>query len=234
MVVNLFGNINDIYQKQNIDLLEMAKKQNRQPVQFCDREVGMNTPVIKIDISEEGLRALHGSELKGATDLEKMREEICFISKHQPIESFTNRFSRVLRNSYLQISGQNSDVENLIQEKADAILGEYESIYDEIVSGYEDGSRVRFIEDTTSADGYRELTKDDELSILLSEFGEIVEKRFGKQHQEESVKVAAIVNDLQKVKQEVGRGDIRYYEPEYIPDGFAEKLMKAASEYRKV
>lgn len=40
------------------------------------------------------------------------------------------------------------------------------------------------------ADGYRRLSKEDELSILSSEFEEFVEKRFGEQHQEESVKAA--------------------------------------------
>ena len=29
----------------------------------------------------------------------------------------------------------------------------------------------------------------------------------------------------------MGIGDIRYYEPEYIPNDFVEKLLKAASEY---
>ena len=41
------------------------------------------------------------------------------------------------------------------------------------------------------------------------------------------------MNDLQKVKQEMGRGDIRYYEPEHIPSDFVEKLLKAASDYIK-
>lgn len=233
MAVNLYGNINGTYQKPNIDLLEMAKKQNNQSVQFCDTEVGKNDPVIKINISEEGLRALHGSKLKGSIDLEKSMEEIRFVSEHQPIENFTNRLSRVMQNSYLQIADNNSGEGISIQKKADVLLGEFKSICDEIVSGYEGGNRARFIEDSTSADGYRKLTKDEELSILLSEFEEFVEKRFGKQHQEESVKVAEIVNGLQKVKEEMGRGDIRYYEPEYIPSDFVEKLLKTAREYMK-
>lgn len=74
--------------------------------------------------------------------------------------------------------------------KASQTLGEFKSICDEIAEGYENGSRVRFVEDATSADGYRRLSKEDELSILSSEFEEFVEKRFGKQHQEESVKAA--------------------------------------------
>ena len=233
MIVSMYGNINGTYQKPNIDLLETAKKQNNQLMRFCDTEVGKNAAVIKVDISAEGLRALHGSKLKGSVDLEKSMEGIRFVSEHQPIENITNRLSRVMQNSYLQITDDNSGEGISIQKKADVLLGEFKSICDEIVSGYEGGSRARFIEDSTSADGYRKLTKDDELSIVLSEFEEFVEKRFGKKHQEESVKVTEIVNSLQKVKQEMGCEDIRYYEPEYIPNDFVEKLLKTASEYIK-
>ena len=233
MAINLYGNVSGTYQKPNIDLFEMARKQNNQPVKFCDTEAGKNLPAIKVNISEEGLRALHGSKMKGSVDIQKQMEEMQYISEHQPVESFTNRLSRVMQNSYVQFSESNSDEKMTIQKKADVLLGEFKSICDEINSGYDGGTRVRFIEDSTSTDGFRKLSKDDELSILLSEFSNFVEGRFGKTHQEESEKVAKIVNDLQKVKQEMGRGDIRYYEPEYIPSDFVEELLKAASDYIK-
>jgi len=34
MAVHLYGNVNGTYQKPNIDLFEMAKKQNNQPIRF--------------------------------------------------------------------------------------------------------------------------------------------------------------------------------------------------------
>ena len=231
MAVNLYGNVNGTYQKPNIDLFEMARKKNNQPVKFCDTEAGKKSPVIKLDISEDGLRALHGSKMNGSVDIQKQMEEMQYISEHQPVESFTNRLSRVMPNSYVQISEGNSDEKLAIQKKADILLGEFKSICDEINLGYDGGTRVRFIEDSTFADGFRKLSKDDELSILLNEFSHFVEGRFGKAHQEESEKVAKIVNDLQKVKLEMGIGDIRYYEPEYIPNDFVEKLLKEAREY---
>ena len=231
MAVNLYGNINGTYQRKNIDLFEMAQTQKKQMAPFRDMEAEKEAPAIKVNISEEGLRALHDSALKGSVDLDKTMEDICFISEHQPIESFSNRLARTMQNQYLQLADKHPGEGISLQEKADVLLGEFKSICDEIAEGYENGSRVRFIEDATSADGYRRLNKEDELSILSSEFEEFVEKRFGKQHQEESVKVAEIVNNLQKIKQELGRGDIRYYEPEYISDGFVENLLKAAGEY---
>ena len=54
MAINLYGNVSGTYQKPNIDLFEMARKQNNQPVKFCDTEAGKNLPAIKVNISEEG------------------------------------------------------------------------------------------------------------------------------------------------------------------------------------
>ena len=231
MAIHLYGNVNGTYQKPNIDLFEMARKQNNQPVKFCDTEAGKNVPAIKVNISEEGLRALHGSKMKGSVDIQKQMEEMQYISEHQPVESFTNRLSRVMQDSFVQFTEDNSDEKLTIQKKGEILLEEFRGICDEITSGYNEGDRVRFIADATTEDGYRRLSKDDELSILLSEFGEFVEGRFGKEHQEQSIKVAKAVNELQKVKQELGYGDIQHYEPEYIPDNFVEDLLKAASQY---
>ena len=158
-------------------------------------------------------------------------EEMRYISEHQPVESFTNRLSRVMQDSFVQFTEDNSDEKLTIQKKGEILLEEFRGICDEITSGYEEGNRVRFIEDSTTEDGYRKLSKEDELSILLSEFSAFVEFRFGKEHQEQSVKVTNAINDFQKIKQELGYGDIKYYEPEYIPDGFVENLLKAANQY---
>lgn len=231
MAVRLYGNVNGTYQRPNIDLFELAKQQNNQSVRICDTEAGKNIPAIKINISEEGLRALHGSKMKGSIDIQKQTEELIYISEHQPVESFTNRLSRAMQDSFVQFIEDNSDENLTIEKKGEILLKEFREISDEITSGYEEGNRVRFIADDTTDDGYRKLSEEDELNILLSEFNDFVEYRFGKEHQERSIKEVNALNDMQKIKQELGYGDIKYYEPEYIPDGFAENLIKAAKQY---
>lgn len=189
MAVYLYGNINGTYQRPDINLFELAKMENVKLTRFCDTDKGKEMPALKINISEEGLRALHGSQLKGSVDVTKAEEEIKYISEHQPVESFTNRLSRALQNSYLQFSN-GTGKEISIQEKAEVLQKEFENICDEIVAGHDDGSRVRFIADETSEDGYRKLGKEDELSILLDELHDFLEKRLCKQNQEESISVA--------------------------------------------
>ena len=63
---------------------------------------------------------------------------------------------------------------------------------------------------------------EDELAILQEEFDEFVESRFGKKYQEWNIKQINAINDIQKTKQRLGIGDGKVYEPEKVPERFAE------------
>ena len=139
MAVNLFGNIDGrSYNPPSIDLFEMARKQNNQLV--CNNELSFskeNMPV-KIEISQEGLRALHGSKLNGSINIVDVTNEIKFISEHQPIESFSNRFAKIVSNDYLQLKGSGTSA---TEEKGNLLLDSFRNICDEIVLGYKEGNR---------------------------------------------------------------------------------------------
>ena len=81
MSVNMFGNISGFsYRPAEINLFETAHQQgNKQPAKFCDTEAGKNIQGIKVNISEEGLRALHGSKLPGSTDIKEQQEQLKFL-----------------------------------------------------------------------------------------------------------------------------------------------------------
>lgn len=64
--------------------LGSAKVQNSNPVRYNETELGKNNPVVKVNISAEGLRALHGSKLPGSVDIKAEQEQIRYISEHQP------------------------------------------------------------------------------------------------------------------------------------------------------
>lgn len=230
MAVHLFGNINGSYQPHNIDLFELAEKQNNQPLTYRNTDAVENAPAIKVNISKEGLRALHGSKLNGSTDIKKAVDDIRYISEHQPVESFTTRFSKLIPNSLVQeIDKLNDDVE--IQKKGQLLTDEFRKMCNEITDGYNAGNRIRFIEDSNAEDGYRRLSKDDELSILLKEFSDFVENRFGEEHQAAALKTANAMNNIQKAKQEMGHVDTVYYKPEYVPADFIDELINAATQY---
>ena len=79
MAVRLYGNVNGTYQKPNIDLFEMAKQQN-----------------------------------------------------NQPVESFTNRLSRAMQDSYVQFIEDNFNENLTIEKKGEILLKEFREICDEI------------------------------------------------------------------------------------------------------
>lgn len=229
MAVNLFGNINGMsYNPPNVDLFEMARKQNNQLVSINETSLAKDCTPVKVDISQEGLRALHGSKLKGSMNIDELTNDIKYISEHQPIESFTNRFAQAMPDDYLQLKGSGTSI---IEEKGNSLLSSFRNICDEIVSGYAEGNRVRYIADDTSEDGYAKISKEQELSILLEEFSAFVENRFGKQHQETAIKLAEAANDIQNAKHGLGVEANEYYEPIQIPAGFVEKLLQEAKQY---
>ena len=225
MPINLYGNINGTYQPPQINLLDSVKPQNS-PVRYNETEVGKNNPVVKVNISKEGLRALHGSKLPGSVDIKAEQERIRFASDHQPTESYYTRMSREMNNALEQKREENNG--NLtIEDRENAIMNSFKSIADEIVSGYDNGTRIRFVEDSDSEDGYRKLTKEDELEILQKEFDDLSEAKFGKKHQEEAEAIAKSLDALHKIMEENGKASAhKKYEPIKIPDDFLERLLR--------
>lgn len=226
MHIQIFGNINGVYKPIQQNLFEQAGKQEQQLKFMKDSDLRKGMPEIKVDISEEGLRALHGSRLRGQVNLEEQEKERKFLSEHQPVDSFSNGFRKALENLK-----QKDGNETMIEEKGQAVTNAFKSMADEIVAGYTDGNRLRFVEDTTSEDGYRKLSMEDELKLLKDEFDDFVNFRFGKERQEQNEKVAEAVNSMNKINYKYGLGEVTKYHPEKIPDGFAEKLTHISREY---
>lgn len=188
MSLNLYGNINGAhYRAPEINLFEKAKENKMEQIRFSDT-IGVDKPEIKVNISGEGLRALHGSKLNGSQDWEKTSKEIEFMTYHQPLENYMNMFPRMLPSNYEKASnGEYTFVQRNEQEKADALVKGFESLYDEIKTGYAEGTRVRFVEDDTSDDGFRRISMNEEVGILKDEFEKFLHGRFGEEHQIENI-----------------------------------------------
>ena len=230
MSINLYGNVNGTYQPPNIDVFALAKAQNNKPVMFKDTEAGKNMPAVKVNISAEGLRALHGTKLPGSIDIKAEQERMRYASEHQPVESFRSRLAREFQHGTENLRAEKPYGKVTIEEKEDILMKSFRNIADEIVAGHDNGTRVRFIEDQNSEDGYRKLSKDEELDILQQEFEEFTESRFGKKQQEAAEMVNKQMEELQKVLERSGKSSIRQraYQTEKIPDDFLEKILERA------
>ena len=234
MSVNLYGNINGhTYTPPTINLLDSNKNTNEKPLTAAETFL-KDKPAVKVNISEEGLKALHGSKLPGSTDPFETAAKIAYMSEHQPVESFTNQFSQMLPKNYtMSENGEAVFTPHTMKEKEDALIDGYKALYDEISKGYEDGTRVRYIEDESSEDGFRKLTKEEELSILKMEFDDFVDSRFGEEKKAYENTVKEAIKDVQDIMRKLGKEvkspDVSKLET--IPDGFAEKLKTATDDY---
>ena len=223
MGIALYGNINGYtYRPPQLNLLDSAKSQNSNPTTVSSAYPDM--PAVEVNISEEGLKALHGSKLPGSADPFETAERIAYMSEHQPIESYESKFSQMIPSSYeMNERGEAVYVHHTNEEKIAALSEGFKSLVDEINKGYDEGTRVRYVEDPTSEDGFRKLTREEELDILQQEFDDFVDSRFGKERAAEDAKIKESLDALQELKKSLGR-ETKEYKLEALSDEEAEGL----------
>ncbi len=69
----------------------------------------------------------------------------------------------------LKGQGKSGDTYSFSDEAEDYVRA-YGNLYDEIVQGYKNGTRERYVEDETSEKGYRKTTMEEELKGLDKAF----------------------------------------------------------------
>ncbi len=129
---------------------------------FENSSVKTEDSSIKVSISAAGLkgyRDLLQGQSESYDSILKQREEL-LSGKIMP----ETDYSFVIGNKLAELK-PNGTYQS-IEEKASNLLKSYASIYDEIVQGYESGTRESYVEDETSEDGYRKLTMNEELDAL--------------------------------------------------------------------
>ncbi len=231
MGIALYGNINGYtYRPPQINLLDSAKSQNSNSTTVANAYPDM--PAVEVNISEEGLKALHGSKLPGSSDPFETAAQIAYMSEHQPIESYESKFSQMIPSSYeMNERGESVYVHHTNEEKVAALSNGFKSLVDEINKGYDEGTRVRYVEDSSSADGFRKLTREEELDILKQEFDDFVDSRFGKERAAEDAKIKESLDSLQELKKSLGRGDVKEYKLEALSDEDAQWLKDKVKGY---
>lgn len=232
MGIALYGNINGrTYTPPQINLLDSAKNQNTNNQTSVATAYG-NTPAVEVNISEEGLKALHGSKLPGSADPFETAAQIAYMSEHQPIESYESKFSQMIPSSYeMNERGESVYVHHSTEEKIAALEEGFKALVDEINKGYDDGTRVRYVEDATTEDGFRKLIREEELDILQKEFDDFVDSRFGAERVAENAKIKKSLDELQELKKSLGRGEVKEYKLEAVSDEEAQGLKDKMRSY---
>ncbi len=81
------------------------------------------------------------------------------------------------------VAGEYEKVETDYNEHAKRLIQGFNEIKSEISRGYESGTRLRFVSDESSEDGFRQITQDEELKMLYDDFSTFVNNRYGEKRQ---------------------------------------------------
>jgi len=225
MAVEMYGNINGTYEPPKIDLFSLAKEHNNPDVMPIDTESDNDISPIKFDISAEGMRALFVSKFPDWIDLKTEIANKKFEFEHQPVTSFKDRIY-IDMNSILDVKNAVGGI--TLSDKREALLDSFKAIADEIYTGYADGSRLRYVKDDDSKDGFRQLSQEEELSILQQDLDEFVDERFGEEHQKRNLELSQILKTFGNM---MGNSWQKYYEPEKIPEDFKDSIIDSSKKY---
>lgn len=105
----------------------------------------------------------------------------------------------------------------------------YANLYDEIVQGYQDGTRERYVEDENSETGFRKMTMEEELSRLDRAFQKMADRADAKE---------MIEGEFKRLRTEGGKGlsTNASKKPqgtdENVPETTGQKMKRLAQEWR--
>lgn len=121
---------------------------------------------VRISISEEGKKKYRDSLKQSSEDFNDVVEhrEKLLSKKNMPETDYSFELGNKLA------ALEEKDEYKSTKDKAFDLLKAYADLYDEIVQGYENGTRERYTEDQLSESGYRKLTMSEEIDSLNSAY----------------------------------------------------------------
>ncbi len=186
---------------------------------------------IKVDISKEAMSKYRASVQAKAGDSNRI------LDRH---EELSNQIQSQIKLNFEMgsrlttfTSGENE--QHSAKEQSQDLLNVYASMYDEIVTGYENNSRERYTEDDSVEGGYRKLTMAEELDELddsykkYSNFIESIEKQRNEiaPSFEEYTKQLEKIGSLKRTAV-VNRMADTFSKREKLPDNVSGKLWDAS------
>ncbi|MDE7444256.1 MAG: hypothetical protein K2N15_00900 [Lachnospiraceae bacterium] len=184
-------NVNGSTQQMGTEWFQNMKTQN--PSEKAPAaQPPQSDKAVNVTLSREGLESLkNSSKTRTYEGVVKQKESIRQASKSIGA-SYGYRLSEEA--GKLKAQRDSSTAYGLSDKTADYVKA-YGNLYDEIVQGYQNGTRERYVEDETSETGYRKMTMEEELNGL--------DKAFQKAADEADVK-EMITNEFQRLSSKAG------------------------------
>lgn len=174
-VNNVEGNINQIGAGKHWF-------QNMQIDNSRNEEKGALTPkesnAVEVSISKEGIESyrkkFHESGMDGANGkviVKEGKDSIIKWAKQATNALLANNYGNDLAKETEKLKEQRKSGDTYsLSNMAEDYVRAYGNLYDEIVQGYQNGTRERYVEDEIAETGYRKMTMEEELNGLDKAF----------------------------------------------------------------
>ena len=177
MWVNTEGNVrqtvvvNGYYQNGRAVAPQEKKKDAPQPKEDSG---------VKIFISQEGIESCRKQTrekgISGRVIAKGNKESMIRQAKQATSALSANAYGGELAGELEKLKGQRAGSTYSIEDRMEDSVGAYGNLYDEIVQGYQNGTRERYVEDENSETGFRKMTMEEELSGLDRAFQKMADR----------------------------------------------------------
>ena len=199
-----------------------------------------NQPV-KVTISEEGYKS-YRDRIENGQSFEEVQEQRKRLLEGNLSPDMNYKLTLSARVNSLNESDKEAGGTKYLsnEEKMDNIMEAYTSLYDEIVQGYDSGTRVISVADENSENGYRTLTMQEELADLDSAYESVVNTVVSIMRQSEKAAIAfdKYYEKIQRIG--VGRAEFanayanRRDKIEMVPENAVEKMISERDAWKAV
>lgn len=163
--------------QSNMDLLKVTQygTDPRERKLVSDTLPTVDNQSVKVTISEEGYKS-YRDRIENGQSFEEVQAQRKRLLEGKLSPDMNYKFTLSAKvNSLNEADREASGAKYLSnEEKLDNIMEAYASLYEEIVQGYENGTRVINVADENSENGYRTLTMQEELDDLDRAYESVV------------------------------------------------------------
>lgn len=185
---------------------------------------------VKVSISQEGIESYRKQTrekgISGRIVAKGNKESVIRRAKQAASALSANAYGGELAGEMEKLQGQRAGGTYGIADQMEDSVRAYGNLYDEIVQGYQNGTRERYVEDENSETGFRKMTMEEELSELDRAFQKMADRADTRE---------MIEGEFKRLKTEGGKGlsskKLRGTD-EDAPETVGQKMKRLAQEWK--
>ncbi|MDE6365759.1 MAG: hypothetical protein K2L86_16120 [Lachnospiraceae bacterium] len=225
-------NISNTINLQSSLILQNNRKNPRGMMQPDNNRITQSP--VRVSISQEGLKR-SSIQQNGQETYESMMERREMLKKTRVMSYGYDLSMKAVELN--DAASENGKKELSVADRANGYIGAYASLYDEIVQGYENGTREIYVEDEF---GIHRLTKEEELKELSEAYKRAVDDfvEMEKANEQAYAIVTEAMKKIASIKSRSSAGmsdsdDSKEKERHKVPENLKERMLGAAELFKQ-